>query len=133
MKDMENHFFKKSKTRYLTPSLFSHGLFTAPHRDPRAPRQCHWQATTEGRTGGAYRRSRRGSHALRPSLAFHIPQGPGKGAGGGENSKGVLRTKNRSRQGNPIKITQPLRLKHCMKGGSEVSWALKGRDDTETG
>jgi len=34
--------------------------------------------------------------------------------------------KNRPRQRNPVKIVQPLRLEHCTKGGSEVSWALKG-------
>lgn len=57
MKDMKNHLKKKkSKPSYFTSSLFSYGLFTILHRDPRAPKQCHWkQQQREGQ--GEYRRS----------------------------------------------------------------------------
>lgn len=87
MKDMENHFFKKSKTRYLTPSLFSHGLFTAPHRDPRAPRQCHWQATTEGRTGGHTGGAEGAAMHYALLLPFTFPKVLAKEQEGGEQQR----------------------------------------------
>lgn len=45
------------------------------------------EATTEGRTGGSTGGAERGSHALHPSLALCIPQGPGKEAGAGRTAE----------------------------------------------
>lgn len=114
----------KHRTGYLIPSLFC-GLFTTSHRDPRAPRQCHWQATTEERTGGCTGRAEEAAmHYARP-LSLTFPKVLAKEQERGEQQR-CAQNKNRPRQRNPVKIVQSLRLKHCTKGGSEVSWALKG-------
>lgn len=45
------------------------------------------EATTEGRTGRSTGEAEGGSHALRLSLAFRLPQGPGKEAGAGRTAE----------------------------------------------
>lgn len=65
-------------------------------------------------------------------LSFTFPKVLAKEQERGEQQR-CAQNKNRPRQRNPVTIIQPLRPKHRTKGGSEVSWALKGRDDTRTG
>lgn len=63
-------------------------------------------------------------HYARP-LSLTFPKVLAKEQERGEQQR-CAQNKNRPRQRNPVKIVQSLRLKHCTKGGSEVSWALKG-------
>lgn len=87
MKDMKNHL-KKKKASQVTSHLLSSPMDFSPYFIGTQEHQSSATGSNNrgkdrGSTGGA----EGGSHALHPSLAFHIPQGPGKEAGAGRTAK----------------------------------------------
>lgn len=87
MKDMENRFSKQKQNEipHTFPLLL--GAFHHASQGPKSTKAKPLAGNNRGKGRGVYGTSRRGSHALCLSLVFHIPQGPGKGAGEGRTAE----------------------------------------------